>query len=157
MVSKREQFVWLVTGLAGLAALGFWMFTPVEWRASPGAADGSSRAGAREQGRVTVAGATGPETPATGWTEMAEAGKAEAKVEAVETNEARVRELLRRDFDGLTETRRPGGGYGVALNGRFRHLSVALPGAENVGVARCFCDADGLLHALNTPHRPLTR
>ena len=62
-------------------------------------------------------------------------------------NEARVREILRREFDGLAETRRPDGGYSLALQGRFRHLAAAVPGTGPGALPRCHCAADGVLHA----------
>jgi hypothetical protein len=62
-------------------------------------------------------------------------------------NEARVRELLRREFDGLSETRRPDGGYSLALHGRFRHLATAVHGTGPAALARCYCVADDVLHA----------
>ena len=57
------------------------------------------------------------------------------------------REILRREFDGLAETRRPDGGYSLALQGRFRHLAAAVPGTGPGALPRCHCAADGVLHA----------
>lgn len=72
---------------------------------------------------------------------------------AAPVDEAHIREMLRRDFDGLVETRRPDGGYSLSLEGRFRHLSVRVPGAEDSAeIVRCFCDADALLTALHSGH-----
>lgn len=65
-------------------------------------------------------------------------------------SEERIRAMLRRDFEGLSETKRPDGGYSLHLRGRFMHLSAIVPGPENTPVARCFCEAEDLLQGGKT-------
>ncbi len=165
MATLRKRVSWLAPVLGGLVIVsGVWLGRELP-PSAPTASAGPSRSSARE---IVAAGAVAGRAEPRGQVEgLGRVGRADASGRAerpeppaapsIEPTEARLRELLRRDFEGLGETRRADGGYSLALRGRFRQVGAVVVGAEGAPVARCFCGADELVHALQASSHASTR
>lgn len=63
--------------------------------------------------------------------------------------ELQLKEWMRRDAQGLVECTHADGGASVHLQGRFSHVTVALPTGDGGWVYRCFENHEELQAALN--------
>lgn len=159
MASHPQRLLWVVTLLSGLVILGFSLIDRQSLPAEPPRAPASEphpHATYRLLPRVVDPALAHPNAtsepanaslpPTVPPADLASAELAPISAPA----EARIRTLLRRDFEGLVETRRPDGGYSLSLQGRFRHLSAIVSGPQTTPVARCFSCADELFRAMET-------